>query len=139
MLARQQLIDAARDWLGVPFVHQGRSRRGVDCAGLVICVGREIGLLPPDYDVNGYRRSPDGTMLTECDRRLLAVGSLEDAHVAVMRFSEEPQHLAFVVPYRHGGLAVIHALQRSGSVVEHRIDALWRSRVVKSYRFPGVD
>jgi hypothetical protein len=133
----ESVVAHARSWLGVPFRHQGRDRNGVDCAGLVICLGRELGLLPKDFDVNGYRRSPDGTMLAECDKHL-DIAPIAQAHVAVMRFSEEPQHIALLVPYRHGGLAVLHALERSGKVVEHRIDSVWRDRIVKTYRFRGV-
>lgn len=138
-MTRDEVVAAARDWLGVPFLHQGRSRAGVDCAGLVICVARGLGELPEGYDVNGYRRAPDGSMLRECDARLVPISGLEAGAVAMMRFSEEPQHLAFVAPYRHGGFALIHALQKSGRVVEHRLDPTWRGRIVRLFRFPGVD
>jgi cell wall-associated NlpC family hydrolase len=131
------IVAHARTWLGVPFRHQGRDRNGVDCAGLVICLGRDLGMFAPDFDVNGYRRAPDGTMLAECDKHL-DVAPFSQAHIAVMRFSEEPQHVALLVPYRHGGVAALHALERSGKVVEHRLDATWRGRIVKTYRFRGV-
>jgi len=42
----------------------------------------------------------------------------------------EPQHLAIVTPYRHGGLAMIHAYSRSSAVVEHRLADVWRARIV---------
>jgi cell wall-associated NlpC family hydrolase len=35
------IVSAARSWLGVPWRHQGRTRQGVDCAGLVVLVGRK--------------------------------------------------------------------------------------------------
>jgi cell wall-associated NlpC family hydrolase len=44
------IIAAARSWLGVPWRHQGRTRQGVDCAGLVVLVGRGLGL--DDYDTS---------------------------------------------------------------------------------------
>ena len=37
------IVAAARTWLGVPWRHQGRTRQGVDCAGLVVLVGRGLG------------------------------------------------------------------------------------------------
>lgn len=134
----EQVIATARDWIGVPFQHQGRSRYGVDCAGLVICVCRELGLLPADFDVNGYERSPDGTMFKECDSRL-ARSVPKVGGVFVMRFVEEPQHMGFFADYRHGGLSIIHSLSKSGKVVEHRLDNLWRSRIVGSFVIPGVE
>ena len=47
------IIAAARAWLGVPWRHQGRTRQGVDCAGLVVLVGREFGLAA--YDTFAFR------------------------------------------------------------------------------------
>jgi hypothetical protein len=42
----------------MPRHHQGRSRQGVDCAGLVVLVGRGLGLA--DYDTQAYGRRPEG-------------------------------------------------------------------------------
>lgn len=138
MMAHADFIAIARSWLGVPFRHQGRSRVGVDCAGLVICVAREAGLVDPGFDINGYRRQPDGSLLGACADHLIAAPTLEAAHLVVVRFSVQPQHVALVVPYRHGGLALLHALQHSGHVVEHRLDRTWRDRLVGAWCFPGV-
>jgi cell wall-associated NlpC family hydrolase len=45
MLDRQHIVDTARGWLGVPYRHQGRRKdKGVDCVGLIIGVGAELGL-----------------------------------------------------------------------------------------------
>jgi cell wall-associated NlpC family hydrolase len=38
---------AARGWIGVPSMHQGRSRAGVDCIGLVVMAARDCGLDAP--------------------------------------------------------------------------------------------
>lgn len=138
MIERADFIAAARGWLGVPFKHQGRSRAGVDCAGFVICLARELGLVPADFDINGYRRVPDGTMLEACHQTLQPAAGIDDAHVLVLRFSVQPQHVAIPVPYRHGGTALLHALQQARGVVEHRLDATWRGRIVGAYRFEGV-
>ncbi len=137
MTTAAAIVAAARSWLGVPFQHQGRTRAGVDCAGLIICIGRDLGELPADWDVNGYTRQPDGSMFAHCAERLGPSGQTPGA-VALMRFAEEPQHLGVLVPYRHGGLALVHALQSSGRVVEHRLDATWRSRITRCFSFPGM-
>ena len=57
------IVAAARSWLGVPWRHQGRTRQGVDCAGLVVLVGRELGLA--DYDTTAYGRRPEGQGFVE--------------------------------------------------------------------------
>jgi hypothetical protein len=43
-LTRNQIIEVARSWLGTKWVHQGRSRAGVDCVGLLIAVGDALGV-----------------------------------------------------------------------------------------------
>jgi len=139
MVTTADVYSEARAWVGVPFAHQGRSRTtGVDCVGLVICVARELGLVPPDADENGYRRAPDGSMLDRCDE-WMDRAPIAEAHVAAVRFSVAPQHLAFLVPHHHAGLAFVHALQRNGRVVTHRVDDTWRGRIVQAYRLRGVD
>ena len=64
---RGEVLAEARSWLGVPYLHQGRSRLGVDCVGLLIMVARGIGI--SDYDVSGYPRVPSSDFLrAECER-----------------------------------------------------------------------
>lgn len=137
MTTTEDFRAAALSWVGVPFAHQGRSRaHGVDCVGLVLGVANELGLLPPDTDVTGYRRAPDGSMLRLCDE-WMDRAPLADSHVAVLRFSVAPQHLAVLVP-RGAGWAFVHALERNGAVVTHRVDEAWRRRIVATYRLRGV-
>jgi cell wall-associated NlpC family hydrolase len=67
VIERSAIVTAARSWLGTPYRHQHRERGvGVDCAGLVIGVARQLGIVPADFDVNGYSRQPDGSLLAHC-------------------------------------------------------------------------
>ena len=137
-MTADDVVAAARAWVGVPFLHQGRSRTaGVDCAGLVICIARELNLVEQDFDITGYRPQPNGTMQPLC-REHLVEDTPRPGNIFVMRFDTDPQHMGFFVPYRHGGLGVIHAIAARKRVVEHRLDAIWSKRIVASYRFPGV-
>jgi hypothetical protein len=46
-----QVVQAARRFLGVPFKLHGRSEHGMDCLGLVVCVAKQFGL---DFDLTDY-------------------------------------------------------------------------------------
>jgi NlpC/P60 family putative phage cell wall peptidase len=134
-----QVVAAARGWLGTRWQHQA-SLRGVacDCAGLVIGVARELGLVavtPPAYD-----RRPDGVMLQAlCDLHLarIALPTLQPGDVLLFRYETAPQHLA-IVGDGPGYPTMIHAHAPSRKVVEHRLDDAWRARIVAAYRLPGL-
>ena len=68
----QKLQVAAQGWLGVRFLHNGRTKsQGVDCLGLVICLLREVlGTEEhiPDGDGNAY--GPDWYLHTPETRYL---------------------------------------------------------------------
>jgi len=136
-MTEADVLANVRTWLGVPYVHQGRSREGVDCVGLVICNGWELGFLDRGFDVQGYDRQPDGTLFRRCEE-MLPKADIGPCRIAVMKFASEPQHMAFLVPYPGGRLAMIHALRDNGKVVEHRLDALWQSRIVGTFGIPGI-
>lgn len=63
---RGAFIQAARSYLGTPWRHQGRSRRGIDCGGLVALAMRDIG--HPGQDIAGYGRVAYHGSLEACLR-----------------------------------------------------------------------
>jgi cell wall-associated NlpC family hydrolase len=132
---RDEFVSLARDWVGVPYRHQGRSRTGVDCIGLAICVAHELRI--SDFDIDGYGRVPSGRMMARMMRDMLDPVSLADAapgDLLHMAFSGQPQHIAIMSsadPDR-----IIHADANIGRVVEHGLDAVWRSRIRGVYRVP---
>lgn len=44
-------IDYMATWVGIPYVHQGHTRQGVDCIGLVRAAYGELGVDLSQYDV----------------------------------------------------------------------------------------
>jgi cell wall-associated NlpC family hydrolase len=58
MPGRTDIVAAARTYLGVPWRHQGRTRAGLDCAGLIVMVARDLAL--SDYDSTAYGRRAQG-------------------------------------------------------------------------------
>lgn len=138
MITGADVVTCAWTYLGTPFHHQGRRKGvGIDCAGLVIMVARELCL--STFDVTGYSRQPNSMMfrsaLTEnldrvrrCDTRA--------GDVLSILFDEE-QHLAIVTAIEP--LTLIHAYEKVGRVIEERAGIWWSSRIASVWRYRGID
>lgn len=122
MIAPADLVIKAREWLGVPFLHQGRTHLGCDCLGFIAGVLNELGsttLLA--HLPNNYRRDPQALLVDGlealCRRIELQAGAL-----VLIRFPEmaHPSHAAI-----YTGKSLIHAYQTAGKVVEHNYGEPW--------------
>lgn len=142
MTTRADIVAEARAWVGVPYLHQGRSRAGTDCGGLIGGVAVAQGVIPAswwadvfDPQFGGYGRLPAQDTLRRICRSFMAQveGPPEPADVLLMRFKREPQHLAVCC-----GATLVHALNGASKVCEHGFTERWRGRVVEVYRMPGV-
>lgn len=133
------IVTAARSYMGVRWLHQGRSREGIDCAGLVLKVAHELGLT--EFDTADYApQATDETMLALCSEHMQPVefADLRPGDVVVMAYDDN-RHLAFVGDYLYGGLSLIHAYsQAPRRVVEHRFADEFTARVRGCFRFPEV-
>lgn len=153
VLSPAKVVECARAWVGVRFRHQGREKApngaamGCDCLGLLVGVAKELDLRAADgtplqaFDARDYGHIPDGGRLEAVLRQLLEpvpVERMAEADVLLLRFDGAPQHLAIVSAYPQGGLGIIHALASARRVVEHRMDAQWRGRVVQAFRLPQL-
>lgn len=138
-MTQDDIITVARSALGIPFRHQGRSEAGLDCAGLLIYVAAR--LCVECVDVSGYSRRPSGGQLEEALENNVKRGTLErispdqmqSGDFLMMRFGKDPQHLAIL-----SGDNIIHSYLQVGKVCEHRLDDVWRARIVRIYRLAGV-
>ena len=137
-----QVVAQAREWAGVRWRHQGRSMRGVDCAGLVISVGRVLGVL--EFDTTDYGpQAADESMLTLCRQHLLpiATSQAKPGDIPVMRFGSN-RHIGIFGDYPGGDLSLIHAFTGARKVVEHRFSEDWlRSHgasLIGAFRFKGI-
>jgi NlpC/P60 family putative phage cell wall peptidase len=140
-MTRAEIVAEARSWLGTRFHHQGRLKGvGVDCAGLVVGVAEAMGMTVQDQ--SDYSRFPDGEMLEQvCDQQMTRVplSEIQPGDILLMRFEQDPQHLAIVGDYEFGGLSIIHSYIQARGVVETRLDDAWLGRVFAAYRLPGVE
>lgn len=140
MTTRSEVVAAARKYLGARWQHQARGDDALDCIGLLVRVARDVGIthLPVPHD---YKMHPDsarilreaGRYMTKIDNRSFAAGD-----ALVMRFGEAPQHFGIVGDYFAGGFSLIHAYRGVDKVVEHRLDDVWRRRIVAAYTLPGI-
>lgn len=131
---RREIVALARKALGTPYRHQGRQPgRGLDCAGLVLSIGHDLGLT--SFDLTNYPRLPQGDRLVDLARQaeFSEVDEALPGDVYCLRLVTHPQHLAIV-----SERGIIHACQRRGRVIEHRLDAAWRRRIVSTFRYPEV-
>lgn len=129
MTSRQDLIAIARTWIGVPFRHQGRNKLGVDCGGLLMCIGQQAGLtiIQPDT----YSMSPDIALVRRALQANCTEIKMSDAlpgDVLLLAFAGAPQHVALLTD-----IGLLHAWAKPGKVVEHLIDAQWQRRIVAAY------
>jgi cell wall-associated NlpC family hydrolase len=134
-MIKADIVTEARSWIGTPWRHQGRSRDGIDCAGLVILIAQRVGGI--DFDKTDYpRQASDETMLALCARFLAPVRELQPGDVAVFAF-ENQRHIGIVGDYVFGGLSLIHAYALAPRrVVETRLDGKWLARMRGAFRFP---
>lgn len=134
---RQKIIAEARTYLGTPFVHQGRLKgKGIDCIGLIVNVGKSLGLL--DHDNTSYGRYPDGkTLMSELRKYLIEkdIEQLTAGDIAVYWFKnpQMPTHVGIVSDY-----GLIHTYADIGKVVEHRLTKAWQKRLYAVFSFPEI-
>jgi len=114
-LAGSELVEAARDWINVPFRHQGRSRYGVDCAGLVVCAFKDLGIEISDriaYD----RRPFNGELEGQAVHEFVRVQDALPGDVFLMSFAGHPvSHVSIFT-----GDTIIHSYSTIGRVIEQR-------------------
>lgn len=124
MIDGAAIVAAARSHLGTPWMHQARlPGHGMDCIGLVICVAREVGAVPAGFDVGGYSRSPNGSMMRLCSQHMDQIDAPELGAVVVIATQADPHHIGIIGDHRHGGWSLIHASNaaRPAQVIETRL------------------
>lgn len=136
-----QLITTAKEYIGVPFLHQGKDRRGLDCIGLMMCTARAHGYLI-DVDPGTYNSVFSGRLFVRrMDTHLDRVnGEWQDGDIALFssgmsggRNIDRVRHCGFL--YRKKGLwYMIHAYNPQQKVMDNRVDDMWMKLLFQVYR-----
>jgi cell wall-associated NlpC family hydrolase len=136
-IERDSVVAAARAWLGVPWRHMGRSRLGLDCVGLLVVVGRDLGLEVEDQE--RYPRRPQGGYLRQTLERQLVDGGRTPAPGDIGLFADRrtPFH-AGIFSLRYGRLHMIHAYAKRRKVVEEPFDHEWPGLLDRVYALPRI-
>lgn len=142
---RAQVVAAARSWLGTPFHHQARKKgAGIDCAGLVVAVGRECGYAIEDRV--GYQRYPSVArhLYDDCLKNLVEISIQEAKPGSVLLFwlvktkrsgIKLPQHLGIVGEPD----TMVHAWCDAKRVIESNwTGPTWKDHVYAAFDFRGI-
>lgn len=142
MVTRATIIAEARSWIGTRWRHQASLKgEACDCIGLIAGVARKLGIaeaeaFQADERFRGYGKTPDPAMLRLALAEYLDVtmGPLP-GDVILMRNDRDPQPSHFGIL---AGDTMIHAYAQMRKVVEHSIDAKWRSMILGYYAFRSI-
>lgn len=140
-LNRLDIVNKALEYIDTPYTHQGRLKGvGVDCAGLIVEVAKELNLYK-EGDITNYSRVPDGNNLLNIFRKYTIekeYKNIKNGDIILMRFLDNPQHLGFYYNYNNNDY-IIHSYSTVGKVLMHRIDSKWQKRIVKVFEFKEIN
>lgn len=135
-----ELISAARELKGTPWRHMGRSRKGLDCIGMVVLAMRAHGLDLPELvglKDRPYGRQADPMLLEKVEQLLTPARSVIPGSLALFQFDGEPCPRHFGIVTSEGN--VIHCNAKHGGVMEHGLRAHWLRWLHSVWLLPGVD
>ncbi len=133
MATPEQFVEVARTFLNTPYHHQQCSRYGVDCIGLILAVGLELGYDWRKFDIPDRPGRPDGQSFV---RQIEAVcgnpveRSPRVGDLLVFKIYKEPQHCGLMTD-----IGLLHADRQWGKVIETSL-GYWEKRLVAVYEIP---
>lgn len=130
----------ARELIGAPYLHQGRSRNGIDCVGVPIWTMQQLGTLPRELTQANYGRLSNGELIAACRMFCTPLDADELGCLIVIRWPGERQagHVAVRTQLPDGRPGMLHAYRNHGGVREHGYQAKWPQWTNGLFRLPGV-
>ena len=135
-LDRREIIRYARECVGAPFMHQGRSLlHGLDCVGLIRYP--LVKMLNIDEDYRSYSMHPTEQQVTQIFGRwfIRKYDRPEPGDILLLEFDGNAQHFALLTDTN----TIIHSLNEGRcEVVEHAFRAQWPGRRRGQFEYPGA-
>lgn len=119
-------------YVGIPYVHKGRSTSGLDCYGLILLVYREeFGIMLCDYLYDDPAKSSPKSVMDEGMSNAVwsPVPHEQLGDVAVYSLMGNPFHTTMILPRGY----MLHCMCQSGVVIE-RTSSSWTSRRLGVFR-----
>lgn len=109
MTTANDIVEYARTWIGTRWLHQGRGRNGIDCAGLLVETAKHFEL--PHGDMKGYGRAPNREFLRHVKNHTIPVRPRVPIHGAIGIFNDSimPCHTGIFAVDSEGRVTVIHS------------------------------
>lgn len=129
-------VVAARQLVGVPYRHQGRTPRGLDCIGLLLLAASRVGVLPLELGRRDYGRAPLDELLAGLGEHCDALEFAEPGCILAIRWPGDRRagHVAICA-----GPTIIHSYSNMGRVVEHGFRGKWVDWVVSRWWPRGLN
>lgn len=141
MTTRDEIVAEARKYLGVRWVHQGRSMLGLDCIGLPIVIAQAFDIVGEiEHD---YPRLPDGTFVksfTDMAEMVNPMSAMQPGDILLFAERSHMCHCGILTDYRNEP-GVIQAAAAYRKVIETPLQNMpavfGRPRFV--FKFPGLE
>lgn len=146
MITRAMIVAEALTWVGTPFAHyQCCKGAGVDCAHLIIGVGKSLHIFSPDFKVPYYppqwHRHKENSLLLdtlyENNFSEKSICSMTLGDVVVFKFELNECHIGILAAEN----MLVHAWNGriTQKIVHTRFPSGWKSKNLKHcFAYPGV-
>lgn len=134
------IVEKAREYIGIPYLHRGRSAQGMDCAGLLISVGRSLEIIPNSYDFLNYGEQFDSSdFIKEFNKlgtRIYIRSEWKEGDILIFKQGSNPNHCGFY-SLPNGVQSIVHASNRPNinKVIEHYLTPTLKSQIAGAFRF----
>lgn len=134
MSTGEEIAQEAKKWIGTRFLHQGRSKEGIDCVGLVVKVAENLGYSVEDE--KGYNRTAQGYAFQKYfdkQAKKIKTSDIRPGDLLIFADSKYPCHVAIYVETK-GIPCIVHAHALRRKVLEEPFEGEWKSKLRGAYR-----